>query len=255
MSPNSQHLPLFPAPRLGSELWRRYWQDRREHGDACVHCLDTISEFELLLGLSHGAPGFYASSSSGGQTDGAMCGYRQMRGFQDKQWANSIADSIPDIADERNHAKALAMLDQALGLDPQCRTALLLRADVYIRQERVKRARLDIEQLTAIERGTGHGDNGLLPRDIQLLRARLARLSRPSRRHGSADAPRRRPRSSRSPSRSRSRSRSGIRHGSRFDGSGSRQSRRSDQRRRRRRSRSRDSRDGEETGKPASRQR
>ncbi|KAJ1900610.1 hypothetical protein LPJ66_001355 [Kickxella alabastrina] len=120
---------LFPLPRTGSGSWRTYWMQRRDNGDAQTHCPDIVSEAEKLFGMSHGTGTYPRYDSNSAYMDSA-CDFTTLRGLQNSEWAQSIAQSAPSKIDKHNQSEVLGMLDHALALDPQCVTALQHRANL-----------------------------------------------------------------------------------------------------------------------------
>ncbi|KAJ1995694.1 hypothetical protein GGI25_000673 [Coemansia spiralis] len=123
---------LFPMPRTGSEHWRTYWTQQREHGDLHATCPDTTSEAEKLFGISDIAMSYVVCGTESTTSIQHSCNYLTLQKLQNKDWAKTIAQSIPESIEECNWREVLGKLNHALDFDPECAVALYRRAQVYV---------------------------------------------------------------------------------------------------------------------------
>ncbi|KAJ2399386.1 hypothetical protein GGI23_002686 [Coemansia sp. RSA 2559] len=120
---------LFPIPHGGSQQWRTYRMQRREHGDTQAMCPDIISETEKLFGISDYGMSY---AELDGEADEAFisCDYLELQKQQNEDWAKSIAQSVPDSIKDGDWRGILGKLSHALSLDPKCTMALCRRAQM-----------------------------------------------------------------------------------------------------------------------------
>ncbi|KAJ1664570.1 hypothetical protein IW140_000995 [Coemansia sp. RSA 1813] len=120
---------LFPLPRAGSQQWRTYWVQRREHGDTQAACPDTISEAEKLFEISDCGMS-YAALDNEGDTVFPSCSYLELQKQQNRDWAKSIAQRVPESTKDSDCCEIMDKLSHALSLDPGCAMALGRRAQM-----------------------------------------------------------------------------------------------------------------------------